>query len=834
MGREVAVRVDPELAAARGLSVSDVANLLGREHLDVPLGSVRQGEREYVALVSGRVSRAAALADLRLPLGGGGLRLGEIAAVKEGESRQRSLFVLDGEEWVLSEVRSRPGANPILVSSNVKAEVQSLSSALQGEFELRLVSDGAVGIKRSVSDLALSALMGALLSAFVLALFMRDARLSLVLASNIPLCAAIALSALAAVGRSINLMSLGGLSLAVGMMTDNAVIVLDALDRDFGLRPRRPSFSEVAEAAWRTAGSTFGSTATTAIVFIPTLFLPGVVGSLFFDLAFTVIVSVSSSWLLGLLVVPSLYRLCRRDRGEGHSRLGKRRTTILEKLYAPLLARALRKPLPYLFFSFALGVAGLAAILALPREFAPAEDAREIIATLDFPAGTSMERLKAEALTCGKRLLGVKGIAQTAISAGMEKDDYARQADLSYAPNRLSLRCSLAPSVSSTGALAEIERNLQAYLPPDVSIAANPPLDSQSRLLGLSSAGKTALVYGATPVAARDAAGRLSEALRAKGFKTGLSPQGRCGSILVRPRAEALALVGFPLERAAENLRCALDGEIVSSIDDGEGELDLRVLSAAPERIQELPLGAGEAGPLRASSFLFFDRRETETVLARESRRDAMYLGWSAPALPGRQAQSEFKLVAQGLGPATVGEARSSELAACAGNLLFTGFLVILLLYLFLAAEFESVSLPFAVLLSIPLSLGGVGAALALAGSSLNSGSAMGLIALSGVVVNNAIVMRETMAQSLSEIGGVGSATPALCVYRGALLRLRPICVTALSNVLSLLPIALSPSGATQKSMAIAMAGGNLASTALSLIVMPSVFLAFLRKGGRL
>jgi multidrug efflux pump subunit AcrB len=617
-------------------------------------------------------------------------------------------------------------------------------------------------------------------------------------------------------------MSLGGISLAIGMISDNAVVVLDALSSRFSGSQERPGPDEMADATGSALAGTFGSMTTTVVVFVPVFFLPGAIGGLFGDLAIAIIAANVAGWLAAVLALPALYRVfwSRRSRRAGKG---------LETAYRRMLAYGLRRPHVVLGMAAITAMGGAVLVAGRPVSFMPPDAANELLLVAEFPAGTDPDGMARAAPALSAALAAVPGVTGAYGSAGAEDDDLARRADPGYARESLSIRCALAEKADVEQVRADLEEAARAILPGGVGVSVCVPPDPAATLLGLDR-GSVMAARGESVEAAGLKADEVSTAieLHAGDALSSIrrSPSGKKSRVILRPRREDQAMLGLSLADTAAMVRMATEGAEVAMMELDGREMAVRVFAAGAgladgggsvQEASSVPVSASSGAAVHASTVARFERTDDWTALARLDRYDVVYL----EAIPKTGRERGLSLALERVLEDSGGVRRADESAfrlygrAMAGAVV----LVLVLLYLALGAQFESFTLPVAIMATIPLAMAGAGPALVLGGIGLDSGSVMGLIVLFGVVVNNAILLHET-----SSARRLSGSSPAVAAYAGASERVRPVLATSLTTVLALLPVCLSPGGAAQRSMSVAMLGGLAASTALTLFVSPVLF----------
>ncbi|MDR3138609.1 MAG: efflux RND transporter permease subunit [Treponema sp.] len=824
---EAGIHLDIPKSFARGLGPADLVKILASETADIPAGNAREGDRELVVTSSGRPPSVEALGALTLPSGQGPFRLGDVAETRRDNAPRESVFIAGGREQTALEIYRRPGADPVRLSRDIRKALKEAEAAFSRDAELTLVYDAAPSLVRGIRDLVLSALLAAAAVIGVLILFLGRLRYGLLSALAIPFSAAAALILLALTGRSLNSMSLSGLALGIGLVSDTAVIILDLLHRSFapGRGDGKPQAAEVSLAAASVSGSSFAGALTTAVVFVPVIFLPGPLGALFGDLALALVVSVLAGWVYAQFGLPALYRLS-YSRGKAKAGLSGG-----AGIYRPLLRRALRRPVRVLLGASLASVAGMGLLFTRPPVFVSAETASEIEVSLSFPPGTSLETVGREGAELSRLLSELPGIESLFGRAGAEGEDILRRSDPDYRREELLFRCLLKGEIAPEQTLEGVRRILAGKS--NAALSASYPQDRTEALLGLSSS-YTLAVRGSGPEESRERARRAEGALKAAAGEAldsvNLKPSGFRPELRFFPNRESAAFLGISAVEIAETLYTLLEGQYAGRLEIEGRPLRIRVSGELPESprgpellLGSLPLFSNTGNPVFLGTLGRIVRQETEAALARINRSDVVYL----EALPAKSGGKKLSGAMEGISREVPGLSRADQSAFSRyrSSLFLTVILVLLLLYMTMGAQFESFRLPLIIMMTIPFSLAGAGPALFLFGLGLDSGSVLGLTVLFGLVVNNGIILYEISEEKV-RLG----FPAARAVYLGAYERFRPVLITTLTTLFSLLPLIISPLGASQRSMAAAMLGGILASTFLTLFALPPIFIPFLEK----
>jgi HAE1 family hydrophobic/amphiphilic exporter-1 len=851
---EIHIEVDRAKALARGLTVEALHHILARTLLEQPAGTLIEGSTEYILTTESTPDNLEELRRSLLPDGeGGAFRLQEIARIARGQKEAASVYQVNGKEAIGLLVRARRGGSPVTVSKGVRETLDELRRGYSKSLEFHIIEDRSRYVREALRNLTFSALLGGAAAFLVILPFLRSARAAAILVGSIPLSIAAALLAMALCGLTLNTISLGGLALALGMLIDSSTVVLENLDTRCSAANSRRS-SVIGAAAAEMAAPLLAATLTSLVVFLPLLLIPELLGALYRDLALTVTFALLAAYLLSITFVPMLYQ-----RLTGDSHRGKRRPLpesgkanrkaaaglryredrggpgsagrALERSYARLLAASLRRPQAALLSMLALAAAAIAVADELPIRFMPKRRPELLLLTATPPPSSTLRYAAETAATLAERAAALPEVASTSSRIGIEEGDPHLLADPRESRRRIRIRLHLADtrSLRSRELLAKLRTQLPVAGTP-LTIAPPPPV--LAPLLGLDSGGGRFILTGES----RDQLYARAEELRGtllsrNGIEAQLYPSGTEEILYLEPLHDRLALGSQDLEGVSRALHMATEGSypLRLTIDGRELDVRLRLRECDRDSIAELcslPLPLPRGGYVATGELLELSRRPLRPGLVREQRRDALYLQLpSSPQVDDRAIRSCRELIQR---LPYCSSASASVLARQAKTIGLIFAMALLLMYLLLGAQFESFLQPLCILPAIPFGVAGAVLLLYCTGDSLNGSSALGLLLLIGIVVNNSILLISSYRRYLDR-----QAPPAVAVYRGSLERLRPILITTASTVAALAPIAIDPSGASvQSSMARAVIGGLLCSTLFTLSVTPLVCLWLYRRCG--
>ena len=801
---EIVAALNPVLLTSRGLTPQALTDQFRQIHNRYPAGSFNEGSREFLVIGDAELKNIQSMRDLIIYPGGtrNPFRLSEIASVQIEEKEQRSLFYFNNYEGVGLLIRKQPGANPMSVANQVRSQLQKIHQDYGGIFDYEILYNAADVTQQSVQSIVQSLLLGILIAFLVLLIITKRVFISLLTVVTLPVSLLLAFLGMRIFGLSINTMSLGGIAIAVGMLVDNGVIVVENIDA------KTPLGYSIAEATAQVASANFGSTMTSIIVFLPLIFLPGIIGAVYRELAITVALSLLASYLVAIFLLPVLYSLGVKAYVKTTSNKASKNLSSLTQLYSTQLKRFIRNK--YLAFLIILLIILATVFLSsyIVFELADPEDSKEILLEITSPPGTRMVELRNTAQTINQILSQYDWIASVYFRAGAEPEDTSYFANPMSASHILYGTVVLSPSITHHRSfIAEELNRILANLGDKVSVSLPP--DAVSRLFGLTDNRKSWLITSQRFENLQSVAKELSIS------DVDIFPSGTSTSISMTPIRDMLDRSGISPALIHEFFQSQIQGLTAGQMEiDGE-RLDIRFRAQngnqmTVEDLENLRIPLSEQTSLRTGDVVNVAEVDQPSALYRDNRRDAILV---------------YSLNDDFLREDSLVNNTNHEIYALVDSLIESngreiGLLLIIavvFLYLLLGAQFESFSAPAILLITVPLSLLGVFLGLLIGGKTLNLNSGLGILVLLGLVVNSAILLRERSNQLLSPIHG-----KPYSVINAAKERFRPILITVATTVFSLFPIGLELFGPTQQSgLAWVIIGGLSISTLLSLFIIP-------------
>ncbi|MDF1799202.1 MAG: efflux RND transporter permease subunit [Planctomycetota bacterium] len=838
--REVRIELDPARLQALDVSLDRILTAIRDANLDRPAGKLEEGRYEVTLRAPAEfVDLDQIRQTVLLERDGASVTLGEVATVRDTYEKLTRLVRVDGERGIRVAVRKQAGANTVAVARSILDTIESVNEAYP-EIRVVPVSNQGNFIERSISNVARSVLYGSGLAVLVLLFFLRNLRSTLVISLAIPISVIGTFALIYFGGFTLNLMTLGGLALGVGMMVDSSVVVLENVFRR-RLEEQESVRDAAVNGASEVATAIVASTLTTLVIFLPLAFVRGVAGVLFQELAFVIVFALVCSLLVSLSLVPVLATwLLKEERGDGAPkgllmRASEAAFGALDGAYRRVLGLALRAP--WVTVVLAMAVLGASLLLA-PRigtEFLPPSDEGEVRVTGEMEIGTRLDLVDRQTRLLEELVLpAVPELVSSVVTVGAT----GRNAS-SAASGQLTL--TLVPAAQRTRSNSQVADDLRALIDgqvPGMVVRTTAPQGQflLERVLGqeeglqvevrgydlntLASLGQLAAdvvrsVDGVTDVKLSQEAGVPQQEVhvdRAKVADVGLS---------VRAVSDVIQ-TAFAGREAGEFRAGGNSYRILVQLEDAEKRsldevLDLTLTNPRGERIplRNLVTTQASRGPLIVGRK---NQQRLVTVQAGVSGRD---LGSVA-----REVQAGLEQLPRPTGTSIDVAGSIEEQAEAFRELLISLILALVLVYMVLACQYESLRDPLVVMLSVPVAAVGVLVVLVLSNTTFNLQTYIGCIMLGGIVVNNAILLVDQAGRLVREGHDVREA-----VAEAGRRRLRPILMTTLTTVLALLPLALGVGeGAdAQAPMARTVVGGLTGSTLITLVLIPAVYLLFHR-----
>lgn len=830
--RQVKVELDPDEMERLQLTQADVQDAIEASHVSMPGGVVEDGEDDLTTRIIGELSSVDALRDLPVTIdaaSGKEVTLADIASVKVSTEDRTLITRTNGEASVNINVFKQSGENTVAVTTAVQEEI----AALEEDFEVDIVTvfDQGEYIERAVSSVSAALVGGGILAMLVLFFFLRSVKSPLMIGIAIPLSVIVTFVLMYFADFSLNIMTLGGLALGVGMLVDNAIVVIENSFRHLhmGKSPKEAA----AEGAGEIAGAITASTLTTLAVFLPIVFVSGIVGTIFREFAFAVAFSLLASLAVALTIVPVMAaHLLKKPR---YNKEKERQQSDFYRGYRQMVKWALAHRKTVVTIAFVLLLIGLGGIWSVGFEFLPPMDEGEFQVEVAMPAGTGLE--KTDEVTAE-----IEAILEDA----HDVKDF--QTNIGIAEGESSLHGNSGRNIAQIY-VRLVERDDRTRTTTDVMNDLRSDMEKVHDDVEVTLTELTSVEVGGAPNTIQflisgdkavldDQLDDITSALSDLKNVTDVtnSEMETQPELRVTVNHEAARDRGFVPAQIVSAVADATRGDIIARLPDDEGtELGVLLrydpsIMESPKALEDLRI-TGENGAVTLGDVAEVALGEGPIALTRHNLESAVEYSVQYKDMTFSEIEQAVAAELEELdlpSELTVSFTGESELLDDAINdLLLAGALSVMLVFLVLAGQFESFKYPFVILFTLPLMVIGVALALFVTQTPVGVTAMIGLIVLVGIVVNNAIVL----VDYVNRLKDRGRSTYDAIVEASSV-RFRPIVMTATTTILGLIPLAAGIGEGTeiQQPMAIAVIGGLLSSTLLTLVVIPVVYSWFDRE----
>ena len=827
--REIRVWLDAPKLRGFGVTVDDVVDALRREHAEIPGGRMdsQGGLTEYTIKTKGEVERVADFGNIVVVQNGAGyVRVRDVARIEDGLEDERSFAQLDGEQGVSLEVRRQSGTNTVEVAQAIKAELERIQAEAPPGVRIVVARDVSRFIESSVEDVTADILMGIGLVVIVTMAFLLSFRATLIVATAIPVAIISTFFAFYVLDFTINMITMVAISLTVGLLVDDAIVVLESIHREVeaGVEPKTAASVGTGNVATAVVAATLSVMA----VFLPIAFMSGVIGRFFFQYGLTITVAVAISLFVSLTLTPMLSsRLLKKaDSRNWLYRMFDGGYVAVEKGYVKLLGWALRVRWLVLLLAAGSVYVGIHFAGQVPIAFTSKTDRSEFLAKIELPLGTGIQESKRIGSRVGAEIQKLDNIDLVFLSVGAGAQGKTNEVDYYL------------------GLTPKAERDVDQRVLIDLvreSITALVPEARQVTMKEISWTSSSNFFTADVEVALRgpdlEQLNTYSQQMMAEMRTSGMFKDINSTFQLGKPEVQVLidrkraSDLGVSIRDIASTVRATIGGIDVTTYEEfgSRYEVRIRLEEAHRNDIRKFDM-LQVKGP---NDTLVDFRNVAQVVLAsgpaqidRLNRSRKISVLGNAPAeyAVGELIDEMDKIIErQNLAPGYEAsyQGASEQIGETVKAIIFAFGLALLMLYMVLAGQFNSFSQPVIIMLTAPLSFIGAFTLLALTGSELSLFAQIGMVALMGLVMKNGILLVDYANQALER-----GDTPRKSMLDAAQLRLRPVLMTAFSTIFGMIPIAIATSDGAEfrNAMGVIVIGGLLSSTLLTLIVVPTAY----------
>lgn len=838
--REIQVKLDQAKMEAYGLTIPQVSQALSGDNVSGSAGVIEKGSSEISLRVSGEYNNLEDIKAIRISLSGGNsIALADIASIEDTFKKVDSYTFVNGKPSLGLDIMKASGANTVQVAKSVKSEVEELAKTLPSGIKIDTIVDNSEFIQQSIYNVVKHGLLGGLIAVVVLFLFLRNVRSTLVVALVIPISIIATFTMMYFGGQSINVLTMGGLVLGLGSLVDFSVVVLESiyrhLENGMGLiESAKLGTSEVSTAV-------IASASAQVVVFLPIVFVEGIAGILFGPMAMTVSFSHIAALITALTLVPMLSSKLLKNVTPQEMQItsAKTRNPVnifsaflyrLNSVYRVILSWALGNRKKVVLITVALLVLSIAATPLIGTEFIPTTDQGKISVNMEMPPGTKIDETVKMASNLESLVKNETGDVEnifTTVGSG----------DMAFlgitSGETASLQIELKPLGQrevTTQEVAEKLRRAVSNVP-----GAKITVSVSSATMGPSSSAVQITVQGEDLAVLQQIGDSLLNTVKVvegvRNVKNSLD-ETRPEMMLAVDREKA-ARYGLSASQILSSVLTSFNGQVVSRMRTGEDEVDIRLETAQNstaniDTLSNLTIVSATGARVPLSAVADIQGQDAPRQINRTSQNRVVTI---TADISGRDTGSVNKDIQNRLSNFSLpdgytlefgGEAK--DMAESFSSLGLALILSVVLVFMVMVAQFESLFQPFIIMFSLPPTFVGVILGLGLTGNSISVSALLGAIMLIGIVMNNAIVLVDYI-NTLRKRGYDRNQA----ILEAGPVRLRPILMTALTTVLAILPMAFGggEGAESQAPMAVVIAFGLTLSTLITLVLVPVVYTIF-------
>ena len=821
--RTIRIWLDRKRLEKRGITVHDVVDALRRENVDIPGGFMESREIEFTVKTEGEFPGVESFNELIIVNRNGfPVRLKDVGYVEDGIEDIRTIARYNGTPAVGLGIRKRAGANTVEVAGLVKEEIEKIKTELPDGIELDVAFDASVFVEEAIEEMKFALVFGGLLAGVIVFVFLRHISATLITAVTIPLSITATFFFIYLFGFTINTMTMLALTLSIGVVIDDAIIILENI-----YRHRERGEGDVEGASRGTKEIAFAALASTsaiASVFIPVAFMKGVVGRFFYEFGTTVSVAIFISLFVALTLTPML---CSRFLRIGRDRsrffdASERVYRGMEAYYRKVLTFCLSHRVPVVVLAIMVFGWSLFIWQRLGKEFVPSEDQSRFMIRFETPVGSSIDYTDNKLRKAEAYLKGLPEIRSFFSAIGLGEAGRVNKGLVFVRMHPAEQRGrSQQEIIGIVREVLNMEPDLRAFVEPLVfgfGSRRGPPLEF--------------IIMGPDVDGLRDLSSMIVERFATVPGIVDVDTDLEIGLPELRVRIDRTSAseLGVDTTKIASTINLLIGGQDVTTYKEGGRRYDVRIKlipgqRRVPEDILSLSVRGRDGRLIRLANVATIEEGLGPSAINRLDRRRSVTI--SANLDGGKTLASaieDISRIAEEVLPSgytsTLGG--QAELFREAMKSLMTALLLaVIITYMVLASQFESFIHPFTVMMSLPLSIVGALGGLYITGNTINIYSLIGLILLVGLVTKNSILL----VDYTNTLRGSGAQREMAVVDAGSA-RLRPILMTAFSTIFGVLPTALGigPGSESRVPMAVATIGGMLTSTFLTLLVVPVVY----------
>ena len=828
---QINVTADPAVLSNYGVSLDTIKGLLSAANKSYPYGSITQGEDKIVIRGVDKIENIEDIRSIQVPVSGGEtVNLDKICDVEYGVVEKTSVYRYNGQESLVMDIQKQQDSNTVQVMKNVNKIVEQLNSE-NPQYNLKIVNDTSEYISTSIKDVMNNLVLSAVIAFFVILLFLKSGRASFVVAVSIPTSIVGAIALLYFTGETLNMVTLSSLVIAVGMVVDNATVVIENIFK-YRQNDALPLDEAAIQGTQTVSNAVLASTLTTVAIFLPILFTEGFTKIMFGSLAKTLIFALTLSLIVAITLVPSIF--VKLSGGKNAAKMKEKESPIFDKvseMYKKLITVSLKHKTVVVLISIGMFIGSI--ILgfsgAIGMDFMSTGDEGMLSISITLPEGLDLEPSDYYVSMAEEKIADIPEIETMVTSFG------TGSGMSSLMSSGASINLDLVSSKERDRSTDEIEQEVIERLKviPDCEINV-----SQSSSMSMGGSGEVQVDIKGPDLdvleeIANQAKANVEKIQGFRNVETSLSDANQEAQFKIDKRKATL--YGINTASVASTLRTAISGSDTSTvtIDGYDYNVNLKFKDSSIDSVDDIgqikiKSATGQEFPLSA----FADIKMSEGLKS-VSRTDGDYSISITAKADGLDTNSASAKAVAAVNQVDMPRDYGIDVGGTAemmnesmSGLVFSMIIALILVYMVMVAQFESFNKPFIIMFSIPFAFVGVVLALVISRTTLNVVGMLGAILLVGIVVNNGIVLIDYIGQLReSEFDG----TLEEHVAKGSAARLRPVLMTTLTTIVGMIPSALAvgEGGAMMQPLAIVIIGGLTVSTLVTLVLIPTLYLIF-------
>lgn len=842
--REIIIDCDPTKLEAYNLSVEQIGSVIAKENVSTPGGNIDIGSQTYSLRIEGEMKESRELEDVVVAnYGGKSIFLKDVASVKDTVQEKAQESFVNGKRGAAIVVQKQTGANSVEVMKQIRKQLPKIQKDLPKDIQLQEVMNTTDNIENSINSLVETLVLACLFVVIVVLFFLGEWRATIIIMVTIPVALIASFIYLFITGNTINIISLSSISIALGMVVDDAIVVLENVTTHIerGSKPREAAIYGTNEVGV----AVIATTLTLIAVFFPFTMMTGMAGIMFKQLGWMICIIMVVSTASALSLTPMMCSLLlKREKDKKHNKLFtkiyspiKRGLDKLDDLYAKLLTWAVRHKTVTICIATAIFIGSLLLGSTLGSDFIPASDNSHITGNISLPAGANVERTKEIAKRFQNKLkTDFPEVKQFTYDVGVPGDDSENSFAMMNASgsNYMSFRIKLTDVEERKRDMFEIADELRK------EIASYTEVEKFS----VSAGGQGGMTSGSTIDAEIfgydfETTERIAQTLKAEmekmpGLKdVAIDRDEYVPQLQIDFDREKLALNGLNVATASTYVRNRMNGMTASVFrEDGE-EYKIKVRNdrshrSSVEDIENILIYNAQGKAVRLSEVAKVVEREAPPSIKRQDRERVVKVSATLYGTTLDVAAASIQSVIDKMDiPTEIGTKIGGSMEDQQESFSDMGMLLVLILmlvYIVMAAQFESLRYPFIIMFSIPFAFVGFILSLFITGETINLMSLIGAIMLVGIVVKNGIVLVDYINLNRERGMGISQA-----VILGGKSRLRPVLMTSMTTILGMVPMSLGIGEGSElwQPMGIAIVGGLTVSTLVTLVIIPTVYCVF-------